>query len=81
MFKPVGFSKIALTTILHTALDKALVGRVVVNAAHVSCVLALDLERTLLLSAVGPSAIELHGWTIVVVVARRVVVVVVNTMI
>lgn len=60
MFKQVFILKIALPSALHTALDKAWKGRVVVNAMHVGCVLALDPERALLLGPVGPSAIELH---------------------
>lgn len=60
VFDQVHFSKIAFTSSLHTALDKAWKGRVVVNTTHVGCVLALESERTLLLGTVGPSAIELH---------------------
>lgn len=73
VFEQVFFSKIAFTSALHTALDEAWKGRVVVNATHVRCALALDPERTLLLGTVGPSAIELRR---TIIVTR-----VVNTMI
>lgn len=59
VFSQITFPEIALTTNLHTALHKARERRVVVDATQMFCVLAPNPKRTLLVSAVGPSAEKL----------------------
>lgn len=61
VFKQIPFPEVALTANLHTALHKAREGRVVVDAAHMICVLALDLKGTLVVGTVWKSAKELHS--------------------
>lgn len=58
VFNQITFPEIALTN-LHTALHKARERRVVVDATQMVCVLAPNPKRTLLVSAVGPSAEKL----------------------
>lgn len=58
VFKQIPFPEIALTANLHTALHAAWEGGEVVDAAHMICPLALDLERTLVVGTVVISAGE-----------------------
>lgn len=59
VFKQIPFPEVALTANLHTALHKAREGGVVVHAAHMICVLALDLKGTLVVGTVCKMAKQL----------------------